>query len=87
MTKIKVLTSSDVPMILECDNHTAGEKVDWYIDGESVAEKFADKDELLKVDSNGVLTIYQNLIDVFGNYTCNTTAHANSTRFFRIVRK
>ncbi|XP_057333016.1 neuroplastin isoform X2 [Microplitis mediator] len=87
VTKIKVVTNTDVPMSLECDNHTAGEKVDWYLEGESVAEKFADKDELLKIDSNGVLTIYKNLLDVYGNYTCNTTANANSTKFFRIVPK
>ncbi|XP_074094709.1 immunoglobulin domain-containing protein Bsg isoform X1 [Cotesia typhae] len=86
VTKIKVLTKDDVPMKLECENHTAGEKVDWLKEGVPVSEKFAEKEDWVKV-TDGVLTFFKSDKELHGNYSCNTTANASSTSFFRVVPK
>lgn len=73
-------------MKLECENHTAGEKVDWLKEGVPVSEKFAEKEDWVKV-TDGVLTFFKSDKELHGNYSCNTTANASSTSFFRVVRK
>lgn len=88
VTKIKVLTSDDPTLELVCENHTSSDRVDWQKEGENINELFAGKENIVKVDgATGILSIYKAQDEVYGNYTCNTTANGNVTSYFRVVRE
>ena len=89
VAKIKVLTAKETPLILNCENYTAGDKsVEWQKEGVDIRLAFAGKEDFVKFHSdNGSVAIYKEHATTYGNYTCNTTASANSSALFKIVRK
>lgn len=87
VTKIKVLTPDDIPLDLQCENHTFSDKVEWQKEGVNINEAFGGLENVTSSGTTGILSILKAHDDVYGNYTCNTTANGNITTYFRIVRK
>ncbi|XP_054012544.1 basigin [Hylaeus anthracinus] len=81
--KIRVLTSKDTPLVMECANRTSGAKVNWFKDDVLINTALSAKDDLMKVDNDtGTLELLGVDDDLFGNYTCK--GH-NSTTEYRVV--
>lgn len=83
--------ANPVPLELECENHTSSDRVEWQKEGVSIEEVLKNQKEgenSVVYDSNtGRLTIVKDKPEVYGNYTCNSTANGNISSLFRIVRK
>ncbi|KAK9298050.1 hypothetical protein QLX08_008406, partial [Tetragonisca angustula] len=88
--KIRVLTPKDVPMIIECANKSAGEKLQWFKENVPIHTALAGNEDLIKIDNEtGILEFLtlprkENSEVLFGNYTCKGT---NSSTEYRIVQK
>lgn len=83
--KIKVLTPKDVPLILECANKSAGDKMQWLKEQTPVITALAGKEDIVKIDNEtGTLEILKDVEEVYGNYSCKV---ANSTTEYRVMRK
>jgi len=81
--KIKVLTPKDIPLMLECTNRSASDKVQWFKEKVPLNAPTAMED--IKIDNEtGILEILKEKDEVYGNYTCKA---ANSTTEYRVVRK
>jgi len=80
--KIRVLTSKDVPLVLECANKSTSDKVKWL--KENVPwNKLLTGNEDIKIDNEtGSLEILKDEEKVYGNYTCEA---ANATIKYRVV--
>ncbi|XP_011872176.1 PREDICTED: basigin [Vollenhovia emeryi] len=76
--KIRVLTPKDVPLVLECANRSASDKVLW------MKEKIpVSGNEDVKIDNEtGNLEILKDKEELYGNYTCKA---ANATIEYRVV--
>lgn len=83
--KIRVLTSKDAPMILECANRSAGEKLQWFKENVPLHSALASTDDVYKLDNEtSALELLKSSEVIFGNYTCKGT---NSSTDYRIVPK
>lgn len=83
--KIRVLTTKDVPLALECMNKSSGEKVQWTKENKPLQTALADHEDIYKLDNEtGTLEILKSNDVFYGNYTCKGT---NSTTEYRIVPK
>ncbi|XP_076623317.1 immunoglobulin domain-containing protein Bsg [Colletes latitarsis] len=83
--KIRVLTSQDTPLVMECANRTAGAKVAWFKDDVPIYTALSDNEDDIKLDNDtGTLELLKSDDDLLGNYTCK--AHNSSTEY-RIVPK
>ncbi|EZA59607.1 Basigin [Ooceraea biroi] len=79
--RIKVLTPKDVPLVLECTNRSAGDKVQWLREKTPLTTLPGNED--IKIDNEtGTLEILKDKEEVYGNYTCKA---ANSTTEYRVV--
>lgn len=83
--KIRVLTSKDTPLVLECANRSAGEKFQWLKEKIPVMSALAGSEDGIKVDNEtGTLEILKEAEHLYGNYSCKG---ANSSTEYRIVPK
>jgi len=87
--KIKVLTPKDIPLMLECTNRSAGDKVQWLKEKVPLPTDIEDRKLIENIDikmdnETGTLEILKEKEEVYGNYTCKA---ANSTTEYRVVRK
>ncbi|EGI57729.1 Basigin [Acromyrmex echinatior] len=81
--KIRVLTARDIPLVLECANRSAGDKVQWLKDKTPLSTAFAGNEDIIKIDNEtGSLEILKDKEEAHGNYTCKA---ANSTIEYRVV--
>lgn len=77
--KIKVLTPKDLPLILQCENRSTSEKVQW-LKGKTL---LAINEDIFRIDNEtNNLEILKEKEESFGNFTCKT---ANSTTEYRVV--
>jgi len=83
--KIRVLMTRDIPLVLECANKSAGDKVQWLKDKTPLNTAFAGNEDIIKIDNEtGSLEILKDKEEAHGNYTCKA---ANSTIEYRVVRE
>lgn len=85
--KIRVLSlPKDLPLVLECANRSAGDKVHWLKEKTlSPTQVLNSNEEVVRIDSEtGSLEILKEKEEVYGNYTCKA---ANATIEYRVVRE
>jgi len=83
--KIRVLMAKDIPLVLECVNKSAGDKVQWLKEKIQLSTAFASNEDIVKIDNEtGNLEILKDKEEAYGNYTCKM---ANSTIEYRVVRE
>lgn len=83
--KIRVLTSKDTPLALECENRSTGEKMQWLKEKVPILTALSGNDDLIKIDNEtGTLELLKEAEILYGNYTCRGT---NSSTEYRIVPK
>lgn len=82
--KIKVLTPKDVPLVLECANRSATDKVLWFREKVLLSTASAINEDIKIDNETGTLEILKDKEEVYGNYSCKA---ANSTTEYRVVRK
>lgn len=83
--KIRVLTSKDIPLVLECTNRSVGDKMQWLKEKLPVTTTLGGNEDVFKIDNEtGTLEILKDIQEVYGNYTCKV---ANSTTEYRVVRE
>ncbi|XP_017753351.1 PREDICTED: basigin [Eufriesea mexicana] len=81
--KIRVLTSKDVPLMLECANKSAGEKLQWFKENVPLYTALAGNEDLIMLNNQtGNLELLKSADALYGNYTCKGT---NSSTEYRIV--
>lgn len=82
--KIRVLTSKDVPLMLECANKS--DKVQWLKEKTPLSIALAGNEDIVKIDNEtGNLEILKDKKESYGNYTCKVGT--NSTIEYRVVRE
>ncbi|KAL0108341.1 hypothetical protein PUN28_015106 [Cardiocondyla obscurior] len=81
--KIRVLTPKDIPLVLECANRSASDKVQWLKEKIPLNTALAGKEDIVKIDNEtGSLEIVKEKDEAYGNYTCKV---ANATIEYRVV--
>jgi len=77
--------AKDIPLVLECVNKSAGDKVQWLREKMPLSIAFAGNEDIVKIDNEtGNLEILKDKEEAHGNYTCKA---ANSTIEYRVVRE
>ena len=81
--KFRVLTPMDTPLVLECENKSAGEKTQWLKENVSVQVALAEHNDAIKIDNvTGTLELLKSNDTLLGNYSCKGS---NSSTEYRIV--
>ncbi|XP_076248508.1 immunoglobulin domain-containing protein Bsg [Calliopsis andreniformis] len=81
--KVKVLTPKDTPLALECQNRSAGEKMQWFKENVPLHTALAGHEDDIKIDNEtGTLEFLKSNDVLYGNYTCKGS---NSSTEYRIV--
>ncbi|XP_023288110.1 basigin isoform X2 [Orussus abietinus] len=84
-TIIRVLSQVDTPMVMECANRTANDKVQWIKDSKPIAVAMADSEGVFRINNEtGNLEILKEEEEAYGNYSCKV---GNSSTDYRIVAK
>ncbi|GAB1865160.1 Neuroplastin-like isoform x2 protein [Camponotus japonicus] len=79
--KIRVLTSKDLPLVLECANKS--DKVQWQKERTPLSIALDDDEDIVKIDNEtGSLKILKDEKEAYGNYTCKA---GNSTIEYKVV--